>query len=294
MFSLLTRIGLLGTLGVGSAVAFLGGDRVKLYYESGKEAIVSAIDEAQGMDAKLRLIQTQINSLDDEERRLKRDAIENVVELEALRHDIEVRENSIAKQSALLDRVSKMLAEDATHFTISGRSYDRAAIERDAAEKLAVFTVQKDTLANLKETLGTKEKAQSMAAENVSRAAALRVELKSQLALLSAQLEKYRAKQDFAATVEEVVDTDQIDSALARAKEMIRDFSKDLEVKDRMLDEQLKHANTQPNSGIPYDGEVSDASDLAVRIRAALGDRHGGSEVAIERGDVAAAFTTVH
>lgn len=280
MFSLITRIGLFGTLGVGSAVAFLGGDRVKLYYDNAKESIVSAIDEAQGMEAKLGLIRTQINSLDQEERRLKKDAIRNSVELDALRLDIDARRASVARQAELLEKVSNMLADGAAHYTIAGRTYDRAAVERDAAEKLAIYTVQKDTLASLEETLSTKEKAQLMAAENVGRASALRVELKAQVSLLEAKLEKYRAKQNFAATVEEVVDTDQIDSALARAKEMMRDFNQDLEVKDRMLDEQLKGAQKPVETGISYDAPTSAGEDLAMRIRAAIGGKKG-DEVAL-------------
>lgn len=280
MFSLITRIGLLGTLGVGSAIAFLGGDRVKLYYDNAKESIVSAIDEAQGMEAKLGLIRTQINSLDQEERRLKKDAIRNSVELDALRTEIEARRASVARQAELLEKVSNMLADGAPHYTIAGRTYDRSTVERDAAEKLAIYTVQKDTLASLEETLSTKEKAQLMAAENVGRASALRVELKAQLALLEAKLEKYRAKQNFAATVEEVVDTDQIDSALARAKEMMRDFNQDLEVKDRMLDEQLKGAQKPVETGISYDAPTTAGDDLAMRIRAAIGGQKG-EEVAL-------------
>lgn len=290
MFSMLTRLGLLGTLGVGSAVAFLGGDRVKLYYENAKESVMSAIDEAQGMEAKLGLIHTQIESLDAEERRLKHDSIRNTIDVDALRSDIENRKASLAKQADLLERVSAMLGSGESHYVIAGRSYDRASVERDATEKLAVYTVQKDTLASLEETLSTKEKAQVMAAENVGRAAALRVELKAQVALLEAKLEKYRAKQDFAATVEEVVDTGDIDSALARAKEMMRDFSKDLEVKDRMLDEQLKGAESQPSTGISYDESAVSSADLPARIRAVL-DGRKGDEVAVTirgaRADVA-------
>lgn len=293
MFSLITRVGLLGTLGIGSAVAFLGGDRVKLYYENAKESIVSAIDEAQGMDAKLGLIRTQINSLDQEERRLKSDAIRTSVELEALRTDIDSRRTSVARQAELLERVSTLLADGAPTYTIAGRTYDRAAVERDAAEKLAIYTVQKETLGSLEETLSTKEKAQIMSAENVGRAAALRVELKAQVSLLEAKLEKFRAKQNFAATVEEVVDTDQIDSALARAKEMMRDFNQDLEVKDRMLDEQLKGAQSPIPTGISYDAPASAGEDLAMRIRAAIGGASKTDEVAVSiRG--AHAEITVH
>lgn len=269
----LTRIGLLATLVGGSTIALVGSDRARVYYETGKEAIVSAIDEAQGLEAKLKLIRTQIRSLDKEQRRIKEEAIESTVELEALRHDVASRRVALEKQAALLEKVSAMLGSGEARYVIAGRGYSREEVERDAAEKLALFDVQKDTLANLDETLATKEKAQQMASENVSRAEALRSDLRAQVSLLEARLEKYRAKQDFAATVEDVVDTAEIDSALARARERIAEFSKQLEVKDRMLDERLKRSATQPAKGIEYEVSEGSATDLASRIRQSLAAR---------------------
>lgn len=273
MLSTLTRLGLLATLVGGSAIAVVGSDRARLYYETGKEAVMSAIDEAQGLDAKLRLIKTQVRDLDREERRLNKEAIENVVELESLRKDVEQRRTNVEKLAKLLDRVSVMLATGEPHYDIGGRSYARAEVERDAAEKLAVFEVQKETLKNLEETLATKEKAQELAAENVSRATALRADLGAQVSLLEARLEKLRAKQNFAATVEDVVDTKDLDSAIARARERIVEFGKQLEVKDRMLDQKLKAGREAPPKGIDYEGAAPDAKDLSARIRAALDGR---------------------
>lgn len=291
MLSTLARLGLLGTLVGGSTIALVGGERAKLYFESGKEAVLSAIDEAQGMESKLRLIRTQINSLDSEEKRIKTDAIRNNVEVDALRKDIEKRESSLARQAALLQKVSGMLGDGSVQYVIAGRAYDRSAIESDAAEKLAIYNVQKETLASLKETLATKEKAVEIAATNVSRAASLRTDLRAQVALLEAKLEKFRAKQDFAATVDEVVDTDQIDSALTRAKAMIQDFSKDLEVKDRMLDEQLKVSKTDKASGINYDSDGTAAQDIAAKIRVAIGE---AAPNAAHANDAVSFSVTVH
>lgn len=291
MLSTLARLGLLGTLVGGSTIALVGGERAKLYFESGKEAVLSAIDEAQGMEAKLRLIRTQINSLDTEEKRIKTDAIRNNVEVDALRKDIADRESLLARQAAVLEKVSAMLGDGSFQYVIAGRSYDRQVVESDAAEKLAIFNVQKETLASLKETLATKEKALDIAASNVSRAGALRADLRAQVTLLEAKLEKYRAKQDFAATVDDIVDTDEIDSALTRAKSMIQDFSKDLEVKDRMLDEQLKNSKSEKASGIDYDANATSAQDIAAKIKVAIGECSPASA----RGSDAVSFSvTVH
>lgn len=273
MLSTLTRFGLLATLVGGSSVALIGADRAKLYYETGKEAVISAIDEAQGLEAKLRLIKTQVRSLDDEERRLKEDAIENSVELETLRQDVAKRKVSLEKQAKLLERVSDLLAGGEPRYAIGGRSYDRTEVERDAAEKLAVYTVQKETLGNLEETLLTKEKAQEISAQNVASASALRADLSAQVSLLEAKLEKFRAKQNFAATVEDVTDTQDLDSAIARAREQIAAFGKKLEVKDRLLDEKMKSGKSAATRGIDYEPAAAAPQDLAAHIRAVIGNR---------------------
>jgi hypothetical protein len=277
MITTLVRYGLLATLVGGSTVALVGSDQARLYLETGKRAVFDAIDEAQGLEGKLEVIKTQIARLDSDERELKEDAIENAVELESLRREVAQRQASIEKQAALLERVSEMLGDGETTYVIGGRKYGRAEVETDAAEKLAVFEVQKETLKNLEETLSTKEKAQTMAAENVGRATALRADLRAQVALLEAKLEKFRAKQNFAATVEDVIDTRDIDSSLARARERIADFHKQLEVKDRLLDERLKAGKSQPERGIDYEGESEGAKDVASRIRSALEERGGAA-----------------
>lgn len=283
MFGSLFRLGMLATLVGGSAVALVGPERVKLYIASGKDAVLSAIDEAQGMESKLNLIHTQIKGLDKEARELREAAIRRDVEVGDLRREIAGREDALQRKSDLLSQVKVMLASGDGQYRIGGRTYARTAIEQDASEKLAAFTVQTETLASLKQTLETKEKAAAIAAENVERAAALRTELSTQVGLLQAKLDKLRAKENFAATVDEITDTSDLDSDLARAREMMREFEKDLEVKDRLIDEKLKQSSQQPAQGIDYETLQQGESDLVGRIDKALSaaqTTHGTTAVA--------------
>jgi hypothetical protein len=271
MIGSLLRWGVLGTLVGGSALAFVGSDKLKLYWENGKTSVLSAIDDMQGLESKLGLIRTQIAGLDDEVRGLKHDAVRTRVELERLNTEVGEREAALQKQALVLEKVSGLLDQGLDRYTIGRTVYTRDEVERDAAEKLSIYNVQAETLKSLKETLSTKEKALSIAQENVGRAEALRIELATKIGLLEAQLEKFRAREAFAATVEDVVCTDEIDSDLARAREMIRDFEQELEVKDRMLEEQLRAGPEQPASGIDYAPAASaGGEDLSMRSRHAI------------------------
>ena len=271
LFGSLFRLGLLTTLVGGSAVALFGTDRVKLYLEHGKETVLSAIDDAQGMEAKLSLIRTQIDGLDRSVRDLREEAVSRKVESEDLRREIAERERSLERQMSVLDRASDLLAKKSETYTIGRTVYTRQEVEKDAADKLQLYGVQQETLKSLKETLATKEKALELADQNVGRAIALKSELQGKIGLLEAKLQKFRAREAFAATVDDGVSTVALDSDLAKAREMIQGFEKKLEVKDRMLDERMKSSGTQPKGGIDYTVTSDGDANLVGLIRAAIG-----------------------
>jgi len=270
MFGSLFRLGMLATLIGGSAFALVGPERIKQVFSDGKESVLEAIDATQSMESKLKQIHKQIASLDKETRDLKEEAIRRRVEAERLAVEVDEREHTLAKRAAVLERVSDLLAEGRDQYVIGRTVYSRGEIERDATEKLSLYNVQSETLKSLKETLETKQKAMEIARDNVGRAAALRIELQSKVGLLEAQLQKYRAKENFAATVDEVLDLSELDSDLARARELIQAFEQDLEVKDRMLDERLNGSPEQPRSGIDYEVLDQQEENLVGKIQTAL------------------------
>ncbi|MBI4881018.1 MAG: hypothetical protein HY812_15375 [Planctomycetes bacterium] len=275
MFGSLFRLGVLATLIGGSTLALVGPQRIKMYFDEGKDSVLEALDDAQSMESKLGMIRKQIGSLDQEIRHLKGEAVKRRIESEHLHAEVQERERSLAQRSSVLEKASDLLALNKDRYVIGRMVYDRAEIEADAQEKLGLYNVQAETLASLKETLATKEKAQAIAEQNVTRAAALRVDLESRVGLLEAQLQKFRAKETFAATVDEILDTSGLDSDLARAREMIKSFERDLEVKDRMLDERLSSGPEQPQGGIDYEALQANDEDLVGLIRSAL---RGGAE----------------
>lgn len=288
MIGSLFRLGLLATLVGGSTFALVGPDRLKMYFENGKDTVLSAIDDAQGMESKLGLIRGQIRGLDGEIKDLKEEAIRRKVEVDRMREDVAARQSELERQERVLQKVGAMLADGGDFYLIGGMRYSRATVESDARDKLAMFQVQSDTLGSLQETLSTKENALALAEQNVGRAAALRTELEGKIGLLEARLQKFRAKQHFAATASgEMIDTDELDSDLAKAREMIAAFEEDLEVKSRLLEEQIKLGADQPTEGIDYEAIESGADDddlvgkidqVLLRVRTT----RGGDDLALE------------
>lgn len=287
MIGSLFRLGMLATLVGGSTFALVGPDRVKMYFENGKDSVLSAIDSAQGMETKLDLIRSQIRGLDGEIKDLKEEAIRRKVEVDRMGADVAERESELTRQERVLSKASGMLADGNDFYLIGGMRYSRATVEQDARDKLAMFQVQSDTLNSLRETMETKQNALSLAEQNVGRAAALRTELEGKIGLLEARLQKFRAQQHFAATASgEVIDTDELDSDLARAREMISEFEEDLEVKAMLLQEQLNSGAEQPEQGIDYEAaEAAEAAEdlvgqidqVLLRVRGV----QGGHDVAV-------------
>lgn len=290
MIGSLFRLGMLATLVGGSTFALVGPDRVKMYFENGKDSVLSAIDNAQGMETKLDLIRSQIRGLDSEVRDLKEEAIRRKVEVNRMGGDVAEREDELGRQERMLAKASGMLSDGSDFYVIGGMRYSRATVEQDARDKLAMFQVQSDTLHNLRETMATKRNALLLAEQNVERAATLRSELEGKIGLLEAKLQKFRAQQHFAATASgELIDTGELDSDLARAREMITSFEEDLEVKALLLQEQLKAGADQPSDGIDYEAAeaAEGADDLVGQIDQVLlrvrGVR-GGADVAVSVG----------
>lgn len=298
MFGSLFRIGLLTTLVGGSAFALVGPERIKMFVLDGKESILSALDEVQGMESRLKMIKSEIGDLNDEMRRLREEAVRHRVETERLEEDVFVRGQSLERRAATLEKASVLLAGQDDSFEIGGRIYSRTEVERDASEKLALYNVQAETLENLQQTLATKKKAQGLAEENVGRAKVLRTQMASKVTLLEAELQKYRAKETFAATVEEAVDTSDLDSDLARARELIKSFEQELEVQDRMLDERLNSNPATTSGGIDYEVFEAKGGDLVEQIQAVLGTKPElrGSPLAVMANDVTVveSHTSVH
>ena len=260
-----------GSLGVGALGCLYGKDQVCAWLDQGKKEIVAKIDEIQGMRGELHGIESRVHSLESEIRELREHSISEEVEVQRLEKESGDRQQAIERLKKNLEKAQSLLATAGERFVIGGSAYARAQIERDVAEKLDLWGVQQDTLAQLGQTLEVRRGALALAKENVVRGEALRGELTGKLRLLAAKLEKQRAREIYAEAVAGDFDVAEFQTAIGEVRQLCAKFEGKLEVKGRMLDERLRLAAGGKPAGIDYDSPEPAANDVRERLSRLLG-----------------------
>ncbi|MBM4014418.1 MAG: hypothetical protein FJ293_05570 [Planctomycetes bacterium] len=271
MFKLLGKTLVLGGLGAGALGCLYGKDQVLAWFHQGKQEIVAKIDELQGMKGELRAIETRVHSLEGEIRELREHSIGEEVEVKRLEHEAADRQGALERLRKNLEKAQSLLAGAGDRFVIGGTSYSREQVERDVAEKLDLWQVQQDTLAQLRQTLEVRSGALTLARENVVRGEALRGELTGKLRLLEAKLEKHRAREIYAEAVAGDFDAAEFQTVIGEVRQACAKFEGKLEVKGRMLDERLRVASGGKPEGIDYESPAPAANDVTDRLSRLLG-----------------------
>ncbi len=234
------KLGVLSVIVVAVVAAFVYPEKVKLYAGTGKRMIQEKLDEAQGLETKLSLLETKVGGLDGEIARLKTEVIRPQVDVAYLEDLVDEKKQTHAGLRKALERASILLDEGKETYRIGGREYPRGSVERDAAEKLKIYKIQTETLDNLQETLRTKVHTLKLAGENVSNASALKAELIAKVRLLKADLEKYKAKEVYAETLKTDDLCAEFKTEMGRTQAMLSELEKQIAVKGRLLDERIR------------------------------------------------------
>jgi chromosome segregation ATPase len=271
MFKLIGKTLVLGGLSAGALGCLYGKDQVLAWFQQGKQEIVAKIDELQGMKGELNSIESRVQSLEGEIRELREHSISEQIEVKRLEQEAADRQGALDRLKKNLEKAQSLLATAGERFVIGGVSYARAEIERDVAEKLDLWQVQQDTLAQLKQTLEVRQGALALAKENVTRGEALRGELTGKLRLLAAKLEKHRAREIYAEAVAGDFDAAEFQTTIGEVRQACAKFEGKLEVKDRMLDERMRVASGGKPAGIDYESPEPAATDISERLSRLLG-----------------------
>jgi hypothetical protein len=181
-----------------------------------------------------------------------------------------------------LDRAADLLADKNDYYLIGGHRYTYNEVARDAAEKMKLYKVQDETLTNLKRTLDTKQKTLCLAEENVTKSESIKGELRAKVKYMKAQLDRYTAKEVYAETVKVEDSHFEFKTLIGQTQKMLSDFEKQLEVKDRLLDERINLGGGYVG-GIDYEntGKESAEGDIALEIKQYF-NRDGGEEIVMD------------
>jgi len=251
-----------------AVVAIMNWDSFKIFAHSSKRMIEEKLNEAQTMSDKLSFLESKIEGLDREIYDLKTEVVRREVDVEYMDKIVKEKQISLIDLKNSLELASELLAKHRDYYVFSGRRYTFNEVGQDAAEKMKIFKIQEETLNNLKKTLDTKRKTLAIAEKNVAKGESLKGEVCAKVKFLKAQLERYSAKAVYAETIKSEDTGAEFKTLIGKTQNMLAEFEKQLEVKDRLLDERIRLGG-EFMSGIDYTTESGAApgeGDIAEEI----------------------------
>ncbi len=193
---------------------------------------------------------------------------EQQVDIEDLTQEIALKQKGVSSQKGAILTLRSDLASVETRFVYDGHTYTTEDVKRDLATRFERFKVAEDTLQREGQILRAREKALSANLEKLENMVAEKQNLEVQIEQLEARMKSVQA----AATVS----TLEIDnSQLTRAKKLIRQLNKRLDVKEKLLDSEGKFTGL-----IPVEAKQQEVpADIANQVDTYFG--HNNQEVKV-------------
>ena len=181
---------------------------------------------------------------------------EQEVDVEQLTAELARRDGELATQKdVILSRQTDLKSGQAS-FTIASQTYSVDQVRTDLAKRFDRFKVSEETLKKEKQVLDARQKALSANREKLDHMLAAKTDLELQIEQLEARLKAVQAA--------ETVSTVSIDdSELTRAKKLIRELNKQLDVREKVMATDGKLTDL-----IPVEPKHAAPKDLDAQIEA--------------------------
>ncbi|MFN0055476.1 MAG: hypothetical protein ACKV0T_25295 [Planctomycetales bacterium] len=184
---------------------------------------------------------------------------EEEVSVEQLQREIAQAETELGKQKGEILALNQAVSQGQSTYRFASRTYTAGDVKRDLAARFERFKTAESTLGSKKHILAAREKSVVASREKLENMLNEKRNLEVQIVDVEAKLKMMQAHQT-AATV--TLDNSQ----LARAKKLIGDLNKQLEVSQRVLDAEGKFSGL-----IPVDSGNLVPEDLATQIEEYFG-----------------------
>lgn len=164
---------------------------------------------------------------------------EEEVNVEHLLRDVAKAESELGKQKGEILALRRDLDSGRQTYQYASRTYTANDVKRDLSARFERFKVAESTLASKKQILAAREKSVVAAREKLDNMLSEKRDLEVKVEHLEARVKTIQAAQTASSV--------QLDnSQLARAKKLISDLNKQLDVTQRVLDEEGKFAGLIP------------------------------------------------
>lgn len=246
---------LIGTAILLAAGTFVFGRDLFSYAKTAGSSVRSAVKSEVPLDFQIQRAREMVEDLVPDVRRCMHVIAEQQVDIERLQESITGKERELGQQKDVILTLRDDLQNGNGQFVYASRTYTPDEVKRDLSRRFERFKAAEGTLKRDRQVLEAREKSLSANEEKLENMLAAKKDLEVEIEQLEARLKTIQAAQ--------TVSTIEIDdSQLARAKTLIRELNKQLDVREKMLDAEGKFTGLIPvetESGIPVDdvtGEI--------------------------------------
>ena len=230
---------LIGTVVLATLGTFVFGRDVISYAKTWASSARNAVKREVPVEFEVQRAREMIEELVPDIRNCMHTIAEQQVEIEDLNRQVAAREEGLADQELAIRTLRNDLDGGSQKLVYHGRTYTVSDVKRDLSTRFSRFKIAKDTLNREQQIL--RAKADAVAA-NEKKLENLLVEKQN----LAVQIEQLEARMKSIQAVETVSKLEIDNSQLSRAKKLIRDLNKQLDVREKMLDAEGKFAGLIP------------------------------------------------
>ena len=252
-----------------AASVMLFGDDAFSYLTTGANEVRAAVKNEVPLEFQIKRARDLVDDLVPEVRKSLHVVAQEQVEVEKLEQAIERRQHSLTEKQAAIRTMRDDLDTDSEHFVYAGANYSRDEVTRDLARRFERFQISDETLKRDQSRLEAKRKALASHRQQLEGMLDARKDLEVEIERLEARLRSVRA----AETVTQVAIDD---SGLSRARQLIEELNGELDVRERLIEEEGAMLTT--DGEIPVEVDAVPV-DLTSRIDAYFGT---GSPIPVE------------
>lgn len=230
---------LIGTVVLATLGTFVFGRDVFSYAKTWASSARNAVKREVPIEFEIQRAREVIEDLVPDIRNCMHTIAEQQVEVEDLSQQVAAREEGLADQELAIRKLRTDLDGGSQDLVYRGRTYTVSDVKRDLSTRFERFKIAKDTANRERQILQAKQDA---VAANEKKLENLLVEKQN----LAVQIEQLEARMKSIQAVETISTLEIDNSQLSRAKTLIRDLNKQLDVREKMMDAEGRFSGLIP------------------------------------------------
>lgn len=219
----------LGALSVCVLSTLVFGRDVASYFRTGFHSARSAIRAEVPLEFELQRARDIVSQLLPEIRKCMHVIAEEEVQVDHLQKSIAKCETELGRQKSEILALRKDLGGNRSEYQYAGRVYTSQDVQRDLAQRFERFKTAEATVESKRQILGARQKSLVAAREKLEGMISSKRDLEVQVENIEARMKMLEAVQT-ASRVE--IDNSQ----LSRAKELVGELNRQLDVQQKLLD----------------------------------------------------------